>query len=88
MTTPAEHTAAPLRVRQAILISLLLGSYASLYFCRADLAVATPLVARELVSRTMLIANLVPLRESRVAATTRRLEDYGELLRSLAARGR
>jgi OPA family glycerol-3-phosphate transporter-like MFS transporter len=51
MTTPAASTAGSaraLRVRQAIVISLLFGGYASLYFCRADLSVATPLLAREL----------------------------------------
>jgi sugar phosphate permease len=40
-----------LRIRQAIVISLLFGGYASLYFCRADLSVATPLLAKELVGR-------------------------------------
>lgn len=40
-----------LKVRQALVISLLFGGYASLYFCRSDLAVATPLLAKELVSR-------------------------------------
>src|SRR5690348_14480983 len=51
MTTPAASkagSARALRVRQAIVISLLFGGYASLYFCRADLSVATPLLAREL----------------------------------------
>ncbi|HEX8754805.1 MAG TPA: MFS transporter [Steroidobacteraceae bacterium] len=37
-----------LRIRQAVVISLLFGGYASLYFCRADLSVATPLLAKEL----------------------------------------
>lgn len=41
-------TARQLRIRQAFLISLLFGGYASLYFCRADLSVATPLLAKEL----------------------------------------
>jgi len=40
-----------LKIRQALVISLLFGGYASLYFCRSDLAVATPLLAKELVSR-------------------------------------
>jgi sugar phosphate permease len=40
-----------LRIRQALVISLLFGGYASLYFCRSDLAVATPLLAKELVHR-------------------------------------
>ncbi len=54
MTTPAASAAASarsLRVRQAIVIALLFGGYASLYFCRADLSVATPLLAKELVGR-------------------------------------
>ena len=37
-----------LRVRQAIVVLLLFGGYAALYFCRADLAVATPLLIEEL----------------------------------------
>lgn len=51
MTTPTASTAGGtrrLRIRQTIVISLLFGGYASLYFCRADLSVATPLLAREL----------------------------------------
>jgi sugar phosphate permease len=40
-----------LRIRQAIVIALLFGGYASLYFCRADLSVAAPLLAKELVGR-------------------------------------
>ena len=51
MTTPAENTsgrARALRVRQVIVIALLFGGYASLYFCRADLSVATPLLAKQL----------------------------------------
>ena len=46
IAAPSERT---LRSRQAIVIALLFGGYASLYFCRADLAVATPLLAKELV---------------------------------------
>jgi OPA family glycerol-3-phosphate transporter-like MFS transporter len=38
----------PLRLRQAIVIALLFGGYASLYFCRADLSVSTPLLIDEL----------------------------------------
>ena len=51
MTPPAESTsgsARKLRARQTLVISLLFGGYASLYFCRADLSVATPLLAKEL----------------------------------------
>jgi sugar phosphate permease len=54
MTTLVASTAAnarSLRIRQAIVIALLFGGYASLYFCRADLSVATPLLAKELVGR-------------------------------------
>ncbi len=51
MTTPTADTAGSvhkLRIRQAIVIALLFGGYASLYFCRADLSVAAPLLAKEL----------------------------------------
>jgi OPA family glycerol-3-phosphate transporter-like MFS transporter len=53
MTTLAASTAASraLRIRQAAVIALLFGGYASLYFCRADLSVATPLLARDLAGR-------------------------------------
>ena len=37
-----------LRFRQTIVVLLLFGGYAALYFCRADLAVATPLLIVEL----------------------------------------
>ena len=53
MTPPTESTAGSargLRVRQSVVIALLFGGYAALYFCRADLAVATPLLAKELVA--------------------------------------
>ncbi|HEY1889083.1 MAG TPA: MFS transporter [Steroidobacteraceae bacterium] len=54
MTTPAANAAASvraLRIQQAAVIALLFGGYASLYFCRADLSVATPLLAKELAGR-------------------------------------
>jgi len=38
-----------LRLRQTLVIALLFGGYGSLYFCRADLSVATPLLVDELV---------------------------------------
>ena len=41
-------TTRSLRLRQTIIIVLLFGGYASLYFCRADLSVATPLLVEEL----------------------------------------
>jgi sugar phosphate permease len=40
-----------LRRRQVTIVLLLFGGYASLYFCRADLSVATPLLVDELGSR-------------------------------------
>jgi sugar phosphate permease len=40
-----------LRRRQIAMVSLLFVGYASLYFCRADLSVATPLLVEELVGR-------------------------------------
>jgi sugar phosphate permease len=54
MTTPTANAAGStrtLRIRQALVVTLLFGGYASLYFCRADLSVATPLLAKELVRR-------------------------------------
>ncbi|HEV7135497.1 MAG TPA: MFS transporter [Steroidobacteraceae bacterium] len=47
-TADAVENARALRIRQAIVVALLFGGYASLYFCRADLSVATPLLAKEL----------------------------------------
>src|SRR3984957_8222048 len=41
-------TTRSLRLRQALIIALLFGGYGSLYFCRADLSVATPLLVEEL----------------------------------------
>ena len=40
-----------LRLRQTIVVLLLFGGYASLYFCRADLSVATPLLIEALGRR-------------------------------------
>jgi sugar phosphate permease len=40
-----------LRRRQIAIVSLLFAGYASLYFCRADLSVATPLLVDELRAR-------------------------------------
>jgi sugar phosphate permease len=37
-----------LRIRQTSIVLCLFGGYAALYFCRADLAVATPLLIEEL----------------------------------------
>ena len=44
----ANATTRSLRIRQTLLVVLLFGGYASLYFCRADLSVATPLLVEEL----------------------------------------
>jgi OPA family glycerol-3-phosphate transporter-like MFS transporter len=41
-------TTRSLRLRQTLIIVLLFGGYASLYFCRADLSVASPLLVAEL----------------------------------------
>ena len=38
-----------LRIRQTVVVLLLFGGYGALYFCRADLSVATPLLVEELV---------------------------------------
>ena len=46
--TPDSATVRSLRIRQTTVVLLLFGGYASLYFCRADLAVATPLLIEEL----------------------------------------
>jgi sugar phosphate permease len=42
-----------LRYRQALIVSLLFGGYAALYFCRADLSVGAPLLVDELKLRGM-----------------------------------
>ena len=42
-----------LRRRQIAIVALLFAGYASLYFCRADLSVATPLLVDELRARGM-----------------------------------
>ena len=51
LASKAATGAGALRARQALVIALLFGGYASLYFCRADLSVATPLLAKELARR-------------------------------------
>ena len=38
-----------LRMRQTVVVLLLFGGYGALYFCRADLSVATPLLVEDLV---------------------------------------
>jgi hypothetical protein len=44
----AGATIRSLRLRQTATVLLLFGGYGALYFCRADLSVATPLLADEL----------------------------------------
>jgi len=50
-SNPAAHGAQTrsLRMRQTLVVLLLFGGYGALYFCRADLSVATPLLIEELV---------------------------------------
>jgi len=64
MTMDIEVTASgrspgSLRYRQVMTVSLLFGGYASLYFCRADLSVATPLLIDELTSHGVSHADAV-----------------------------
>jgi len=53
MPTDRESKLRSLRYRQMMTISLLFGGYAALYFCRADLSVATPLLIEELTKHGM-----------------------------------
>jgi len=46
--TPQRANNRSLKIRQTITVLALFGGYAALYFCRADLAVATPLLIEEL----------------------------------------
>ena len=48
ISTAGAAATRSLRLRQAVTVLVLFGGYASLYFCRADLSVATPLLADEL----------------------------------------
>jgi sugar phosphate permease len=49
MATGPELGIGPaLRIRQTVTVLLLFGGYGALYFCRADLSVATPLLIEEL----------------------------------------
>jgi OPA family glycerol-3-phosphate transporter-like MFS transporter len=56
-----------LRLRQAVVILLLFGGYGSLYFCRADLAVSTPLLV-EALGRYGISHDEAILRLGRIAA--------------------
>jgi sugar phosphate permease len=58
-SAPLGSNPRSLRYRQVMTVSLLFGGYASLYFCRADLSVATPLLIEELSARGMSHANAV-----------------------------
>jgi sugar phosphate permease len=49
--TAEAPTPRSLRLRQTVVVLLLFGGYASLYFCRADLSVATPLLIEALGRR-------------------------------------
>jgi hypothetical protein len=40
-----------LRFRQTVVVLLMFGGYGALYFCRADLSVATPMLIEELGRR-------------------------------------
>src|SRR5215475_13202460 len=50
-----------LKRRQIAIILLLFGGYASLYFCRADLSVSTPLLVDELRARGVSQADAILL---------------------------
>ncbi len=52
-SAPVGSSPRSLRYRQVMTVSLLFGGYASLYFCRADLSVATPLLIEELGAHGM-----------------------------------
>src|SRR5262249_36813798 len=59
-----DHESMPersLRRRQIAIILLLFGGYASLYFCRADLSVSTPLLVDELRERGVSQADAILL---------------------------
>ena len=53
MTSVRDFRARSLRYRQIMTVSLLFGGYGSLYFCRADLSVASPLLIDELHAHGM-----------------------------------
>lgn len=53
MPTESEARVRSLRFRQGITVVLLFGGYGALYFCRADLSVATPLLIDELTRHGM-----------------------------------
>jgi sugar phosphate permease len=53
MPTDRESKVRSLHFRQGITVLLLFGGYGALYFCRADLSVATPLLIDELTKHGM-----------------------------------
>ncbi len=59
MATAFEPAARSLRRRQALTVLLLFGGYGSLYFCRADLSVANPLLIDELAAHGISHADAV-----------------------------
>ena len=59
MTKDRETPLRSLRRRQALTVSLLFAGYASLYFCRADLSVAAPLIVDELSGHGIAHGNAV-----------------------------
>jgi OPA family glycerol-3-phosphate transporter-like MFS transporter len=54
-----QNRSRALRVRQILVISLLFAGYGALYFCRADLSVATPMLIDEMAARGMTHADAV-----------------------------
>src|SRR5438552_15819727 len=54
-----QPTPRALRVRQFMVIALLFAGYGALYFCRADLSVATPLLIDAMAARGMSHADAV-----------------------------
>ena len=59
MTPNAPKSASSLRFSQIVTVLLLFGGYAALYFCRADLSVATPYIIDELGAKGIAHADAV-----------------------------
>lgn len=57
--TAVSALPAALKPRQALVIALLFAGYAALYFCRADLSVATPMLIDEMTAHGMTHAQAV-----------------------------
>ena len=58
-TAPLGNTSRSPRYRQVMTVSLLFGGYASMYFCREDVSVATPLLIEELTAHGMSHADAI-----------------------------